>query len=90
MEFIRFLLIGFVAGWVVGKVKRGRGYGLIGNIVVGCIGSLIGGYVFGFLKLSVDTTLGSLVMAIVGAVVLLLIFSLLRPSSKSKKKEKDE
>ena len=42
-----FLLIGAVAGWLAGVIMKGGGFGLIGNIVVGVIGSLIGGWLFG-------------------------------------------
>ena len=42
-----FLLIGAVAGWLAGLIMKGGGFGLIGNIVVGVIGSLIGGWLFG-------------------------------------------
>jgi uncharacterized membrane protein YeaQ/YmgE (transglycosylase-associated protein family) len=44
---IIFLLIGAVAGWLAGQIMRGGGFGLVGDIVVGVIGSLIGGWLFG-------------------------------------------
>ncbi len=45
-EIIYFLLIGLIAGWLAGLIMKGSGLGLIGNIVVGIIGSFIGGYIF--------------------------------------------
>ena len=44
---IIFLVIGGVAGWLAGVIVKGGGFGLIGDIVVGIIGSLIGGWLFG-------------------------------------------
>jgi len=44
---IIFLLIGAVAGWLAGVIMKGGGFGVVGNIVVGVIGSLIGGWLFG-------------------------------------------
>ena len=47
--FIIFLVIGAVAGWIAGQIMRGGGFGLAGNIVVGVLGALIGGWFFGVL-----------------------------------------
>ena len=44
-----FLLIGAVAGWLAGMIIKGGGFGVVGNIVVGVIGSLVGGWLFGLL-----------------------------------------
>ena len=45
-----FLAIGAVAGWLAGQVLKGGGYGLLGNIVIGVIGSVVLLYVVGLLK----------------------------------------
>jgi uncharacterized membrane protein YeaQ/YmgE (transglycosylase-associated protein family) len=74
-----FLLIGAVAGWLAGIVVRGGGFGLIGDIVVGVIGSFIGGWLFGLLHIARGSGfLGSVIGAFVGAVVLLLVLRLVR------------
>ena len=52
MEFLWFLLIGLVAGWLAGQVIKGGGYGVIGDIVVGVIGALLGGWLFRVLGFS--------------------------------------
>ena len=52
MNVIWFLLIGAVAGWLAGQVMKGRGFGVVGNIIVGVIGAVLGGYLFGVLCLS--------------------------------------
>lgn len=78
MGIIAFLVIGALAGWIAGKLMKGRGFGLLGNIVIGIVGSVIGGFVFGLLGISAGGFVGSLVMATVGAALLLYIVSLLR------------
>ncbi len=42
-----FLLIGIIAGWLAGNIMKGGGFGLIGDLVVGVVGSFIGSYLFG-------------------------------------------
>ncbi len=48
MNIVYFLLIGAVSGWLAGIVLKGGGFGLLGNIIVGIIGALIGGFLFWF------------------------------------------
>ena len=76
MYFLWYLLIGLVAGHVAILIVKGSGSGLILNLIIGVIGSFIGGWVFGLLGLVAVGTLGSLLASIAGAVVLLLIVSL--------------
>ena len=85
MNIIWFLIIGAVAGWLAGKVMaRRNGYGILGNIVVGCIGSLIGGFLFDLLDISLslgikyEGLITSLITAFVGAIILLLIINWLK------------
>jgi uncharacterized membrane protein YeaQ/YmgE (transglycosylase-associated protein family) len=74
---IAWILVGLIAGWAAGKVSRGHGFGLIGDLVVGLIGALIGGLVAGaFIQGSVGF-LGSIIIAFLGAVVLLALIRLL-------------
>jgi uncharacterized membrane protein YeaQ/YmgE (transglycosylase-associated protein family) len=71
---IGWLVIGLLAGWLAGKIARGRGFGCIGDVVLGLIGSVIGGWIF--MKLGIlhaNTFLFSLAAATVGAVVLVSI-----------------
>lgn len=63
-----FIVIGATAGWLAGVLMEGRGYGLVGNIIIGIIGAIAGGFLFGLLGL-----IGSIVTAIVGAALLLLL-----------------
>jgi len=74
-----FLIIGAVAGWLAGLIVKGYGFGLLGNMVVGVIGSFIGGWLFPRLHLiHGGGMLGTLVGATVGAVILLLLVRLIR------------
>ena len=76
MYFLWYLLIGLVAGYVASLIVKGSGSGLIVNLVIGTIGSFIGGWLFGLMGLVTVGTLGSILASIAGAVVLLLIVSL--------------
>jgi uncharacterized membrane protein YeaQ/YmgE (transglycosylase-associated protein family) len=69
-----FLLIGALAGWLSGLIIRGAGFGVIGNILVGIIGALIGGFIFRLF--GVDPSYGfwgSLITATIGAIIFLAI-----------------
>lgn len=73
MDIVLFLLIGLLAGWLAGKIMKGRGFGLFGNLVVGVIGALLGGLVFRIFGMVTTNIIGSLVTAVVGAIILLFI-----------------
>jgi uncharacterized membrane protein YeaQ/YmgE (transglycosylase-associated protein family) len=73
-----FLDIGAVSGWLAGQFLKGGGYGLLGNIVIGVIGSVVGGFVFGVLGLAAGGLIGSIVTATVGAMVLLYLIGLIK------------
>jgi len=73
---IAWLVVGLIAGWAAGKVSRGHGFGLIGDLVVGLIGALVGGLVAGlFIQGSVGL-IGSIIIAFLGAVILLALLRL--------------
>ncbi|MEN6408476.1 MAG: GlsB/YeaQ/YmgE family stress response membrane protein [Anaerolineaceae bacterium] len=73
-----FLLIGLVAGWLASRIMRGGGFGLVGNMVVGVVGSFLGGWLFGLLGIATGGLLGSLLTALVGAIVLLYLLRLIK------------
>ena len=69
-----WILVGLVAGWLAGKIARGKGFGCIGDVVLGLIGSVIGGWIFTRLGIvHGETFLISLAAATVGAVLLVSI-----------------
>ena len=78
MDLVYFLVLGAVAGWLAGQFMKGRGFGLLGNIVVGIVGAVIGGWLLGSFGLVGSGLIGSLVTATLGAVVLLFIVSLIK------------
>jgi len=79
MDIILFIVIGIVAGWLAGKIMKGSGFGLIGDLIVGVIGAFLGGWLFGVLGLSIGSGLiGSLITALIGAIVLLFIIRLIK------------
>lgn len=79
MGLIWALLIGAIAGWLAGKLVEGGGFGLIGNIVVGIVGGVIGNYLLPLAGLEIGNgTVGSIIGATLGAVVLLVLIRLVR------------
>ena len=59
MHWLWFLIIGAVAGWLAGKLTRGRGFGLVGDLVIGILGALVGGFLFGLLGIISFGLIGS-------------------------------
>ena len=77
-SLIMFLVIGAVAGWLAGLLMKGRGFGLIGNIIVGIIGAFIGGFLASVLGLAATGVIGSIILATAGAAVLLFLIGLVK------------
>jgi len=75
---IIFLIVGAVAGWLAGTLMKGRGFGVLGNILVGIVGAIIGGFLFGSLGIHAGGMIGSIITATVGAVVLLFVVKLIK------------
>lgn len=73
------LFVGLIAGWLAGKVVRGTGFGIIGDIAVGIAGALVASFLFPKLGIRLGTGLVSeIVYSAIGAVILLLVVRLLR------------
>jgi uncharacterized membrane protein YeaQ/YmgE (transglycosylase-associated protein family) len=77
-SLIIFLVIGVVAGWLAGKLMKGGGFGLVGDLVLGVIGAFVGGWVFGMLGFLPVGIIGTLISATVGAMILLFIVRLIK------------
>ena len=78
MNLLIFLLIGALAGWLAGVVMKGRGFGVLVNIVVGVIGAFFGGWLLPRLGVGLGGDIGLFLTAFIGAVILLAIIGLIR------------
>lgn len=70
---VGILIIGLVAGWLAGQIMKGKGFGLVGNLVVGVVGAFLGSFLFGLIGFVSYGFIARLITATVGAVVLLWI-----------------
>ena len=75
---IWWIVVGLVAGWLAGQVMKGGGYGVLADIVLGILGGILGGWLFGQMGIGAGSTIGSIVVAFVGAVILVGITRLLK------------
>ena len=74
VNLIVWLIVGAVAGYLASKVLTGKGMGIIWDIVVGILGALVGGFLLGLIGISASNIFMEIVIAFVGAVILLVIF----------------
>jgi uncharacterized membrane protein YeaQ/YmgE (transglycosylase-associated protein family) len=82
-DLLSWLILGALAGWLASSVVRGRGYGCLGNTIVGLIGAVIGGYLASLLNISgIFHFWGSLLIAFLGACVFVFVLQLLKGDSK--------
>jgi len=78
MEILATLIIGALAGWLGGMIYKGSGLGLIGNIIVGIIGSFVGYWLLGKLGVSFGTGwVGAILTGALGAIVILVLLNLI-------------
>ncbi|MDQ7830490.1 MAG: GlsB/YeaQ/YmgE family stress response membrane protein [Desulfovibrionaceae bacterium] len=77
-DLLWFLLVGLIAGWLAGVLVKGGGFGLVGDLLVGVLGAVIGGYLFGSAIIGVHGLLGSILVATLGAVILLVLLRVVR------------
>jgi uncharacterized membrane protein YeaQ/YmgE (transglycosylase-associated protein family) len=79
MGILAALVIGAIAGWLAGLIVRGAGFGLVGNIVIGIIGALVASWLLPQLGVSLGgSAMRDIVNATIGAVIVLVILSLVR------------
>ena len=70
---MNFVIIGILVGWVAGLITKGRGHGLIGNLIVGVVGAFAGGYLFDLLNMQIGGQFGPFIMSVLGAVAVLFL-----------------
>ncbi len=82
MGLLSWIIVGAIAGWLAGLVMKGRGFGLFGNIAIGVVGGLVGGWLAGALFNISNAISGfnlqTIVVAFLGAVLVLWVLRLLR------------
>ncbi|MEO6037820.1 MAG: GlsB/YeaQ/YmgE family stress response membrane protein [Saprospiraceae bacterium] len=71
-------MIGAVCGWLAGVIRQGYGFGLLGNIVVGILGAFVGGWLFRVLGIGISGLGGTIISAVIGALILLFLIGLVR------------
>ncbi len=83
MGLLAWIIVGLIAGWLAGQVMRGGGYGVVGDIIVGIVGGIIGGFIasalFGLPNPVNGINVGSIVVAFLGAIVLVAILRAVAP-----------
>ncbi len=77
-SLILFLVIGIIAGYLAGKIMKGAGFGLLGDLIVGVIGSFVGAWVFGLFGIYTAGILGLLIASVAGALLLLYVVRLVK------------
>ncbi len=84
MGILAWIIVGLIAGWLAGLVMRGGGYGVVGDIIIGIVGGLIGGFLASALFGIPDPVNGinilSIVVAFIGAVILIAILRAVAPA----------
>ena len=87
MGLLAWIVVGAIAGWLAGLVVEGGGFGLLGDIIVGVVGGLLGGFLASQLFHMPDAVTGfnltSIVVAFLGAVVVIVVIRLLRGGRRS-------
>jgi len=79
LAIVIWLVIGAIAGWLASIIVKGGGLGLVGDIIVGLIGAVIGGYLMSSLDINIgEGAFAAIVDAVIGAVILLVIVRLVR------------
>ncbi len=78
MNFLYFIIIGAIAGWLAGLIMKGGGFGFLINVLLGIIGGFVGGWLFGVLGINVGGNFGPFITSVVGAIVVLFIAGLFK------------
>ena len=76
--WVWFLFIGGVIGWLAGLIIRGRGFGIIGDIVIGIVGAMLGGWIARGMGLYTSSSVGAFLVALAGALVLVALTRLVK------------
>ncbi|MEW5961893.1 MAG: GlsB/YeaQ/YmgE family stress response membrane protein [Chloroflexota bacterium] len=72
-SLLGWIILGGLAGWLAGQLTKGRGFGCLGNVLLGIVGSVVGGWLFSLIGFRVMGGPGSFVAAVIGAIVVVAI-----------------
>ena len=87
MEVVVYVvLVGVAAGWIAGQLTKGRGFGLLGNLVIGILGAVIGGMLVPFLGFKTTSLVGQLIQATAGALLLLFLLGFVSGRKRRRRK----
>lgn len=78
MGFVIWIIGGIIAGWLTGLIMKGKGFGLIGDLIVGLVGGLLGGWLAGLVGIAPTNWIGQIIVAVVGGVILVAIVRAIR------------
>lgn len=75
MGIFAWVLVGIVAGWLAGQITKGSGFGLLGNLLLGLVGAVVGGWLYGLVESPAEPSglVGSIIVATIGAIVLIVL-----------------
>lgn len=75
MGIFAWVLVGVVAGWLAGQITKGSGFGLLGNLLLGLVGAVVGGWLYGLVESPAEPSglVGSIIVATIGAIVLIVL-----------------
>ena len=78
MNFLIFIIIGAVAGWLAGLIMKGGGFGFLINALLGIVGGVVGGWLSDVLNFSIGGEFGPFITSVIGAIVVLFIAGLFK------------
>ncbi|MGD1840423.1 MAG: GlsB/YeaQ/YmgE family stress response membrane protein [Thermonemataceae bacterium] len=79
LTWLYIIIVGAVVGWLAGQAVRGKGFGFFGNVIIGIIGSVLGRWIARYVNIGLGVGLiEDIFTGVFGAIVLLLIFNLIR------------
>jgi uncharacterized membrane protein YeaQ/YmgE (transglycosylase-associated protein family) len=81
---IWWIVVGLIAGALAGLVMRGGGYGIVGDIIIGIIGAIIGGWIFSQFGVGTGGLIGSIIVAFIGACILIAILRLIAGATRGR------
>jgi uncharacterized membrane protein YeaQ/YmgE (transglycosylase-associated protein family) len=77
-NLVYWIVVGLIAGWAAGKIMKGGGYGTVMDIVLGVVGAVVGGRLLGFFGIYAGGLIGTIIVAIIGAVFLIWLSRMIK------------